>query len=70
MREGENINWRWIGIGFVIFIVLAGIAGRVDYEDALLEEQAYCENVRVFKETGGQRGWPDYNDNYDEMCVK
>ncbi len=70
MKNNNNINWYWVGFGFVVFILLAGIAGRVDYEDALLEEQTYCENVKEFKESGGQKGWPDYRELYDDMCNK
>lgn len=66
----NNIRWGYVALGLLIFIVLAGIAGQADYEDALLQERAYCENVRLFNETGGKQGWPDYNENYDEMCVK
>lgn len=70
MYSKEPIRWRWVIIGFIVFIVLAGAAGRVDYEDAVREEQLYCANVALYKATGGQRGWPDYNDNYNEICVK
>ncbi len=70
MREGDNINWRWGGVGFVVFFLLAGIAGQSDYEEAVRAEQAYCENVKLFNETRGEKGWPDYNENYDEVCVK
>lgn len=70
MREGDNINWRWVSVGFVVFFLLAGIAGQSDYEEAVRAEQAYCENVKLFNETRGEKGWPDYNENYDEVCIK
>ncbi len=28
MKNNNNINWYWVGFGFVVFILLAGIAGR------------------------------------------
>jgi hypothetical protein len=68
--ENNNINWVWVGVGFVVFILLAGLAGQADYEDAQLQEQAYCANVKEFKETNGQKGWPDYRELYDVMCIK
>lgn len=66
----NDINWRWVSIGFVTFIVLAGLAGRVDYEEELRAEQAYCENVKLYKDTGGAKGWPDYRSLYSSMCVQ
>jgi len=66
----NDINWRWVCIGFVTFIVLAGLAGRVDYEEELRAEQAYCENVKLYKDTKGAKGWPDYRELYSSMCVQ
>ncbi len=68
--RNEKINWRLLFIGTLVFLVLAGIAGQADYEDAVLQEQAYCSNVELYFDTNGEQGWPDYNENYDEMCVK
>ena len=70
MREGENIRWRWVCAGGVVFLLLAGIAGQSDYEDAAREEALYCSNVELYKATGGEQGWPDYREVYDTMCVK
>lgn len=70
MREGDNISWPWVAVCFIVFILLAGVAGRSDYEDALREEALYCANVALYKATGGQQGWPDYNENYSEICKK
>jgi len=28
----------------------------------------YCEMVQIHKEPGGEYGWPDYQQNYDEVC--
>jgi len=66
----KNINWFWVGVGFVVFVMLAGLAGRTDYEDAQREEQVYCDNVKAFKESNGEKGWPDYRELYEVMCVK
>jgi len=66
----NDINWRWVCIGFVTFIVLAGLAGRVDYEEELRAEQAYCDNVKLYKDTQGKQGWPDYRELYNTMCVQ
>jgi hypothetical protein len=29
----------------------------------------YCEMVSAWQETDGEYGWPDYNDNFDEVCT-
>ena len=70
MREGDRISWPWVIVAMLIFLGLASIAGRSDYEDALREEALYCANVALYKATGGQQGWPDYNENYSEICKK
>ena len=38
MREGDRISWPWVIVAMLIFLGLASIAGRSDYEDALREE--------------------------------
>ena len=70
MYSKEPVQWRWVLVGFIIFIVLAGLAGRVDYEDAVREEAVYCEQVKLYKDTGGAKGWPDYRELYNIMCVQ
>jgi|LauGreDrversion4_2_1035121.scaffolds.fasta_scaffold2701220_1 hypothetical protein len=70
MREGDNIRWPWVAVGFIVFILLAGLAGQSDYEDAVREEALYCANVALYKATSGEQGWPDYNKNYNEICKK
>ena len=70
MREGDPINWRWVGLGTLVFLLLAGLAGQADYEDALREEAVYCANVKQYKASAGEQGWPDYRDVYNTMCLK
>ena len=41
------------GAAVVAVVLLAGIAGRADYEDEVREAVRYCENVRAGI-------WPDY----------
>lgn len=68
--QHDNTNWRWVSIGVLTVVILAGLAGRADYEDAVLEENAYCANVNDYNLSNGARGWPDYNNNYNEICVE
>ena len=34
-------------LGIAAFIMIMGIVGRMDYEDALVEERGYCANVTL-----------------------
>lgn len=68
--QNKDVNWRWVSIGAIGFFLIMGFAGNADYEDALLAERAYCENVERYIQTNGKEGWPDYNENFDEICVK
>lgn len=67
--NNNEISWRWVLVGFVVFLLAAGLAGQSDYEEALRAEKAYCSNVKLFNETNGTRGWPDYDEKYDEVCT-
>jgi|APGre2960657404_1045060.scaffolds.fasta_scaffold529121_2 hypothetical protein len=54
-------RWKVI-LGFIAFMILAGIAGQMDYEDALLAEADYCDRL-LNKEHS------DYN-NLRETCAE
>lgn len=47
-------------------IIAAGIAGQFDYEEEQRQTEQYCEMVKLWKQTNGQRGWPAYDG--EEMC--
>jgi len=59
----EYIPWV-IGLAafFLCLTVLLAIPEGNEQQDL------YCEMVTTFKETGGNYGWPDYNNNYNEVC--
>lgn len=63
------IRYRYV-LAAVGFILIAGLVGQSDYEDALMEEQKYCEMVNEYDMSNGERGWPDYKDIYDSACAK
>jgi hypothetical protein len=52
-----------IAYGGAVFVVLllVGIAGSMDMEDEIAEQQFYCDQV-----LGGH--WPDYKEIADEVC--
>lgn len=52
-------RWKVI-LGFIGFLMLAGIAGRMDMEDEIRQAVVYCDMV----EAGH---WPDY-DNVAQHC--
>ena len=48
-------------IAFVLIMLVAyGIVGSDDFEEAERQEQEYCEMVKLYKQTRGQAGWPEY----------
>lgn len=50
-----------LSFALLALLLLMGVVGRMDYEDAKLEEALYCDNVR----TGV---WPDYEGTYKKIC--
>lgn len=36
-------------------------------DDQDLEQKHYCEMVQIYRESGGEFGWPDYN-NMAHLC--
>jgi len=43
-----------------------GIAGNMDVQEEERQHAEYCEMVRLWKQTGGQAGWPAYDG--EEVC--
>ena len=48
-------------------ITVMGIAGQSDYEEQQRQAEQYCEMVRLWKQTGGQAGWPAYDG--EDVCL-
>lgn len=48
-------------IHLILLLLAFGMAGTWDYEDALRQQEKYCEMVSLGV-------WGDYNGNYDEIC--
>lgn len=51
------------GLGLLIAM---GIVGQSDFEEAERQQAEYCEMVKLWKQTNGQKGWPAYNG--ERMC--
>lgn len=43
-------------------VVVIGIVGNMDYEDAVREQLSYCDNVKAGV-------WPDYDGTYKTECT-
>lgn len=54
----------------IIAALVAGYltTGFMDTQDAARSEATYCEMTRLYQETKGQYGWPDYRGNAEEVC--
>jgi len=58
--------WAFLVVAFLILVF--GLVGEADYQDALDEEALYCQQTLLFKRTNGQSGWPDYKKIREEVC--
>ena len=71
MRFREDIMKKIYAISALLtFVGLQLIAMQMDMQDQVNQKQLYCENVELWKETKGQQGWPDYNENYEQLCTR
>ena len=50
-----------VAILAIVAILIIGNVGRYDFLDQQKIQARYCENV-------GSGNWPDYKQNYDELC--
>lgn len=53
-------------IAFIAIAVLMGVVGHMDADEADRQQEQYCEMVKLWKESGGEKGWPAYNG--EEQC--
>ena len=63
MHEGV-----WAAITVAIIALLLGIVGEGDYQEALSQQQIYCDQVAKHQQSGGEFGWPDYRQSAAEEC--
>ena len=55
----------WFAV-FVFILLVMTIIFPIENENE--EQEVYCEMVELFKQTGGEFGWPDYKENFDSEC--
>lgn len=61
---------RWWKIFLVACAVYFGIAlvGYMERQDQLMEMRQYCQMVHMWRQSGGEVGWPDYAEAYAQQC--
>jgi len=65
-----------IALIFIVFgsivavLITLGFAAEADLEEAIQQQDLYCEMVATYNETGGDYGWPDYRNDYNVVCNK
>jgi len=55
-------------ITFGICAIITLVTLSVGTDEPTAEQQNYCEMVDIWNDTQGEYGWPDYNDNFNEVC--
>lgn len=56
------------GIAIILLILLAmGLMGSGDYQEAVLLQKEYCENLERWDASDGEDGWPPYQGR--EVCA-
>jgi hypothetical protein len=59
---------RYTILAIIGLIIAMGVVGQADYEEEQRQTDQYCEMVAIWKESGGQAGWPAYN--WEGTCPK
>lgn len=54
------MKWQHVAAA-IIWVMMLGIVGRMDAEDAQLDVDHYCEMVKAGH-------WPDYQGTYRDQC--
>ena len=58
----------WAAIAVAIIAVVLALVGEGDSQEALSQQQIYCDQVAAHKQSGGEFGWPDYRQSAAEEC--
>jgi len=57
----------WLIVIIALLIVLPGMFQEEEAAAALFD---YCEMVDAYNQTGGDFGWPDYENKFDKECLE
>ena len=58
----------WAAVAVAIIALVLGLGGEDDYQEALSQQQMYCDQVSTHQQSGGEFGWPDYRQSAAEEC--
>jgi hypothetical protein len=58
-----------MGAGMFVILILAVGVVLTQPDDQDLELKHHCEMVHIYRESGGEYGWPDYN-NRAHLCLQ
>jgi len=56
-----NLKRYQVILAFIGIIVAMGIVGQSDMEEEQRQTDQYCEMVKMWKDSNGEKGWPAYN---------
>jgi len=62
----KPIDWIIAAALVVTLLTIWGLAGTADYEEAVRQQQQYCDMLGIWEKTGGEYGWPPYKG--DDQC--
>ncbi len=66
MDEMHEGIWALLFVG--VLSIIFGLVGESDYQEALNQQQIYCDQVAKHRQSGGEFGWPDYRQSAAEEC--
>lgn len=61
-----NLKRYQVILAIIGIVIALGIVGKFGYEEEQRQADQYCEMVKLWKQSGGQSGWPAYNG--EGMC--
>lgn len=47
-------------------VIALAVVGKSDSDEAARQQDEYCEMVKLWKQSGGEKGWPAYKG--ESMC--
>ena len=56
----KNYEKYWLIAALASIIVVFGVVGHFDSEGDAIEQDQYCQMVKLWKDSHGREGWPAY----------
>lgn len=58
-------NIALIALGALLICIIGDASGPDDLD---IQKSNYCDMHRIFQESNGAYGWPDFKGSYSEQC--